>query len=144
MSFGPPVFDGDALALDIAKFRKSFAESSYKWTIILGRSLVKEANRGSCRLLRARRERPCRSHHAAKRGDEVAPSHAVPRSPERYHAGWVTGVHPGAYIGCTSSGARRPRSGADRLRKAGCKGGSARRQRTRSLPGRTTAKGQPH
>ena len=60
MSFSPTVFDGNASAFDISEFRKAFAESSYKMTEDSGRSLVKEANRGSCRLLCARRERPCR------------------------------------------------------------------------------------
>src|SRR5262245_35737814 len=72
MSFGPTVFDCDAVAFDIAEFRKPFAEGSYKWPIILARSLVKEANGGSCRLLRGCHERPrCR---AAEQRDEVAAS----------------------------------------------------------------------
>src|SRR5262245_5819279 len=78
MSFGPTVFDCDAVALDIAEFRKPFAEGSYKWPIILARSLVKEANRGSCRLLRARRERPRR--RAADERDEIAPLHSITSS----------------------------------------------------------------
>src|SRR5215510_5340806 len=86
MSFGPTVFDGDALTLDIAKFRKAFAESSYKWTIILWRSLVKEANRGSCRLLRSRRQRP-RYRRAEQRDELAPPDHSITSSARASNVG---------------------------------------------------------
>jgi hypothetical protein len=83
MSFGPTVFDCDAVAFDIAEFRKPFAEGSYKWPIILARSLVKEANRGSCRLLRARRKR-LHSRRAAEQRDELAaPDESHPTPPAK-------------------------------------------------------------
>src|SRR5262249_19034783 len=78
MSFGPAVFDVDALAFDVPDFRQTFSESSYKWPIILRRSLMQKANYGSCRLLRPRRQRPRRC--AAEQTDEGAPLHSVTSS----------------------------------------------------------------
>src|SRR5262249_17518342 len=80
MAFGPTVIACDGVAFNIAESRKPFAEGSYKWPIILARSLVKEANRGSCRLLRARRERPCSSRAADERNELAAPDHSITSS----------------------------------------------------------------
>src|SRR5262245_51069039 len=74
---------GDVAPFDIAEVAHPAYEFLAEWIVTEDSRPNVPNTRRLARLLRACRQWPWRSHHAAKRGDEVAPSHAVPRSPER-------------------------------------------------------------
>src|SRR5262249_47235218 len=79
----PVVFDHHVLALDVAGFVEGFAERSRIAPRGLGRPDVDEADYWHRRLLRARRERPCRRRAAEQRDGRAAfhlPDHSITSS----------------------------------------------------------------
>ena len=72
---GPAIFDGDVLAVDVARPRSDPAWNAANRTWNRrGRSACRKPITGIACLLRARRERPSR-RRAAESRDELAPSH---------------------------------------------------------------------
>jgi hypothetical protein len=71
LALQPVVLDRHILTIDVAGFVETLTERS--GTARIGRPAVDEADYRHRRLLRARRERPCR-HRAADQRDELAPS----------------------------------------------------------------------
>jgi hypothetical protein len=67
------IFDGDVLTLDVAIFRQPALKCRYQMGRILSRSGAEIPDHRHCRLLRARRERPC--SRAAEQRDEIAALH---------------------------------------------------------------------
>src|SRR5262249_22574327 len=74
----PAEFDGDVPALDVASFVQPFPESRQETCLSFGRTKAEISNHRHLRLLRARRERPCR--RAAKQRYEVAAFHSMASS----------------------------------------------------------------
>src|SRR5262245_1771167 len=70
--FGPAVFDRHVLALNIADILQALTKSAQTLGESVRRCVIEEPNYRHRRLLRARRERPCRSR-AAKQRDDLAP-----------------------------------------------------------------------
>src|SRR5262249_48598935 len=58
--FGPAVEDSHVVALNVAGLTQRLAKGTEPCGISLGRLSSKQADYWHCRLLRARRERPCR------------------------------------------------------------------------------------
>ena len=79
----PVVLDEHVLALDVAAFAEALGECGCMARGAIERPTADKPDHWHRGLLPARRKRPRCRRHAAKRGDEVAPSHAVPRSSER-------------------------------------------------------------
>src|SRR5262249_5252757 len=79
LAIGPAVLDRRILALDIAGFAQAPTESGYAGGECYSRSAVEETNHWHRSLLRARRERPCRSR-AAEQRDEFAALHSITSS----------------------------------------------------------------
>src|SRR5262249_48379950 len=77
--FRPTVFDPHILAFDIARFLQALAERRDLLAQRSGRCGIEEADHSHRRLLRARRERPRRSHSAKER-DELAELHWITSS----------------------------------------------------------------
>jgi hypothetical protein len=68
---GPPVFDRNVLALDVAGVSEALAKCAHWFRISLGRLRVEEPDHRHRRLLRARCERRC--SRAPEQSDELAP-----------------------------------------------------------------------
>src|SRR5262249_22413065 len=71
----PAVFDRHVAAFDKPGLAQTFAECRHKGCTRFGRTRVKITDHRHPRLLRRRRERPCR--RAAEERDEVAPIHSM-------------------------------------------------------------------
>jgi hypothetical protein len=67
----PAIFDRHILALDIAGFFQALKERAHKVREQVRRSTIEKPDHRHRRLLRTRRERPCR--RAAEQRDELAP-----------------------------------------------------------------------
>src|SRR5262249_34691549 len=72
-TLSPTKFNRYTLTFDIAKFTQALAERLQAPHVWVGRSVVEETDH---RLLRPRRERPCR--RATNKRDEPAPPHVFP------------------------------------------------------------------
>src|SRR5262249_45965513 len=70
--------DRHVLALDKSLFLQTLLECRHEMHEPCRRRAAKKANHRHRRLLRARRERPCR--HAAEKRDELAPVHSITSS----------------------------------------------------------------
>src|SRR6516165_4089812 len=66
----PAELDRHVLSFDVASFGQALAECSEQMRGRLWRTGIQESDRRQCRLLRLRRERPCR--RAAEQLDEIA------------------------------------------------------------------------
>src|SRR5262245_10782175 len=84
----PPIFDRDVLTLDIAGLFQGLTKAAQAIADRLGRSVVEESDHWHRRLLRARRERPCR--RAPKRRDERAAIHSITSSARASSIGGTT------------------------------------------------------
>src|SRR5262249_187254 len=73
VSIGPPVFNRYVTAFIITASAETLMECRHKVFRCAGRCLIEVANHRHRRLLRARRERPCR--RAAEERDELTASH---------------------------------------------------------------------
>src|SRR5262249_48646791 len=71
---GPAVFDRDVLAFDIARFLEALPKPPHEVCGSISRSGVEKPDPRHCRLLRARRGRPC-PRRAANESEELAPPH---------------------------------------------------------------------
>src|SRR5262249_1921071 len=85
LMLSPTELDGDVPALDVACFLETIAECSCKRCPRVSRRAVQVSDHRHRRLLRARRERPCR-RSAAEQRDELAAVqlielHSVPYQP---------------------------------------------------------------
>src|SRR5262245_4956059 len=69
----------------VAGFLQALTECGHHWHVAVRRCAVEEPDHRHCRLLRARRERPCR--RAAEQRDELAPSHSITSSARGSNAG---------------------------------------------------------
>jgi len=76
---GPPVFDHDILALDVAGLLQALAKRAQALREPVRRYAAEEANHRQDALLRARRERP-RRRRAAEQCNERAASHSITSS----------------------------------------------------------------
>src|SRR5215475_5019958 len=74
----PAILNRHILALDVAGFTKALAECGQISCTIDRRRAAEEPNHRHSRLLRARRERPCR--RAAEQRDERAAPHSITSS----------------------------------------------------------------
>src|SRR5262245_43619230 len=75
LSLRPVIFDRDVLTIHVTGLVQATAESRHLWSERLRRLPVQESDHRHCRLLRARRERPCR--RTAEQRDERAPLHCL-------------------------------------------------------------------
>src|SRR5262245_34355590 len=75
----PVILDDHVLTLYVARFAEAFAERGCMAGRTIERATGDKADHWSCRLLRARRERPRRCRPADKR-DELPPLHSITSS----------------------------------------------------------------
>src|SRR5262249_12047587 len=75
----PAVFDSHVLALDIAGFAQAPTERAQTAREHVRRFTAEVSDHGHRRLLRVRRERPCR-RRAAEQRDELPPLHSITSS----------------------------------------------------------------
>src|SRR5262245_2164759 len=88
-TFGPAVDDRDVLTLDESDLFQALAECGKTRCHAIRRPAVEKADHRHRRLLRARRERPCR-HTAAEKCDEFPPPHgAYPKAKD--HGSTIAG-----------------------------------------------------
>src|SRR5262249_47935310 len=76
--FGPAVEDSHVVALNVAGLTQRLAKGTEPCVISLGRLSSKQTDYWHCRLLRARRERPCR-RSATHQSYEFPSPHRAPR-----------------------------------------------------------------
>src|SRR3954451_4061738 len=84
--FRPAVGDCDVLTFGKAEFFEALTKPSKTVCHLVRRSAVEKPNNGHCRLLSARRQRPCR--RTAKQGDDLAPLHD-------FFQGWCQAIKSG-------------------------------------------------
>src|SRR5262245_50724325 len=76
----PAKFDGNILALDVARLFQAAAECSDERRPLIGRAAVQMADHRHRRLLRARGKRPRRRRAAEQRDERAAPDHSITSS----------------------------------------------------------------
>src|SRR5262249_45790410 len=73
LTLGPAVFNRHVVALDVPALLETLAKCGEHVRKRIGRCLVEKSDHRHCRLLRARRERPCGSRAAEQRDERAAP-----------------------------------------------------------------------
>src|SRR5262245_11795470 len=76
----PAKFDGNILALDVARLFQAAAKCSDERRPLIGRAAVQMADHRHRWLLRSRRDRPSRRRAAEQRDELAAPDHSITSS----------------------------------------------------------------
>src|SRR5262249_24103246 len=87
--FRPAVFDDYVATLDIPSLVQALAECGREFRENGRRSGIEKPDHRQCRLLRARRERPC-YHRAPEQRDEIAASHSITSSARASSMGGIS------------------------------------------------------
>ena len=81
LAFGPTIFNGHVLPFDEIRCGQALPERRGQMVECIARSAMKKPDHRSCRLLRARGERPCRRQPAYST-EKFPPPHVRPQAQE--------------------------------------------------------------